>query len=170
MKTVSGMPGAVNSQMQSNALRFHQRPGVLNTNHRPNLSQHTRLRQRPICRTGPARRSSVGSASRSARSVTVAPSFFQFIGQAAVRAAARFVTAGIGGMQRQHRRKSNFGLLRLRSQGILGGLCSSTPRPAMRPNPSFKRTPNSVAAQPASAGPSAHFALAGRATTLSVSA
>ena len=44
-----------------------------------------------------------------------------------------------------------------------------TPRTAL-PNPSFKRTPNSVAHQPASAGPAAHFALAVRRATLPGSA
>ena len=41
---------------------------------------------------------------------------------------------------------------------------------AQRPNPSFKRTPNSVSRQPASAGPAAHFALAARHATLPGSA
>ena len=43
------------------------------------------------------------------------------------------------------------------------------PRELM-PNPSFKPSPNSVARQPSSAGPSAHFALAVRRATLSVPA
>ena len=61
-----------------------------------------------------------------------------------------------------------------------GGVCGSprrdskiTPRPSRRasmPNPSFKRTPGSVAHQPASAGPAAHFALAVRRATLPGSA
>ena len=41
---------------------------------------------------------------------------------------------------------------------------------AQRPNPSFKRTPNSVSRQSASAGPAAHFALAARHATLPGSA
>ena len=40
----------------------------------------------------------------------------------------------------------------------------------VRPNPSFKPSPNSVARQPSSAGPAAHFALAVQRATLSVPA
>ena len=43
------------------------------------------------------------------------------------------------------------------------------PRELM-PNPSFKPSPNSVARQPSSAGPAAHFALAVQRATLSVPA
>jgi hypothetical protein len=42
--------------------------------------------------------------------------------------------------------------------------------PPVRPNHSFKRTPNSVARQPSSAGPAAHFAHAGWHATLPGSA
>ena len=42
--------------------------------------------------------------------------------------------------------------------------------PTVRPNPSFKRTPNSAAHRAASAGPAAHFALAARRATLPGSA
>ena len=41
---------------------------------------------------------------------------------------------------------------------------------AVKPNPSFKPSPNSVPRRPASAGPSAHHALAGQHVTLSVPA
>ena len=109
---------------------------------------------------------SLGSASRSTKSVAGAPPFFQFFGRAAALAAARPKSLGSGGVQKQHRGGSNFCLLRPPSQGILGRLCSFSPRPAVRPNTSFKRTPNSVAPWPASAGPAAHFALAGQGATL----
>jgi len=42
--------------------------------------------------------------------------------------------------------------------------------PELMPNPSFKPRPDSVARQPSSAGPAAHFALAVRRATLSVPA
>ena len=42
--------------------------------------------------------------------------------------------------------------------------------PPVQPNPSFKPSPNSVARQPSSAGPAAHFALAVRRATLLVPA
>ena len=71
------------------------------------------------------------SASRSAKSVADAPPFFQFVGPAAVSAAARPTSLGSGGVQRQRRGGSSFGLLRPPSQGILGSLCSFSPRSAV---------------------------------------
>ena len=53
---------------------------------------------------------------------------------------------------------------------ICQGLCafhSHAASNAVKPNPSFKPSPNSVARQPSSAGPAAHFALAVRRATLS---
>ena len=48
--------------------------------------------------------------------------------------------------------------------------CSAHRGPPVQPNPSFKPSPNSVARQPSSAGPAAHFALAVRRATLLVPA
>jgi hypothetical protein len=47
--------------------------------------------------------------------------------------------------------------------------CTNLPA-ELRPNPSFKPSPNSVAHRPSSAGPAAYFALAVRHATLSVPA
>ena len=67
----------------------------------------------------------------------------------------------------QRRSERNMG-----PQGVSGGSGRKDlpAASALRPNPSFKPSPNSVARRPSSAGPAAHFALAVQRATLSVPA
>ena len=85
------------------------------------------------------------------------------------RESGQFTRFALKQRPRGHRRSSSTrgtASSRLTSK-VMTRTFSSTP---VKPNPSFKPSPNSVARRPSSAGPAAHFALAVQRATLSVPA
>ena len=100
-------------------------------------------------------------ATRLARVITVRQVLVQFIGSPTAGGVPHLGGGRNGGSSLRHGRA-----------GASGGAITSIAGPALLrfagawPNPSFKPSPNSAARRPASAGPAAHFALAGQHTAL----